>query len=983
MESDLKQAENEFSSSRTLRYLYPYASFLSKATYFWLFPLLKLGYERPIELDDLGILPKEQLAEHQYQIFNKAYSEEKNKSESKARPVSLWKCYWKTFKYSLLVGAFLRFLADIFALAGPLSINFILDYVKKAQNESKYNSDEEFQSSSSFLKVRFTLFTIPFHTKQHVYLFFLKKFSTTREFFSNGFIIAILVFIATCLQRIHLRSALQCLVYKKSLRMTVAIGKDTGALVNHMSQDAYNLMMMFSMGHYIWSLPLKVMILLILLYIQLGTSALVGAAAVYILAPIQYYLASNLSKIQKDALKASDERLKKTSELLMGIKLLKLFGWEINFADKVTSLRAKELKMLKKDAIYVAIITFITQATTVIVTLVTFSLYSYIEGEELSAGKVFTGLALFNQLTVPLYIIPFVIPIIINAFVSTKRLSRFLSQPEIDNSVPWRKDRKLSVNFDISDNCENEMIAKSLETLAIQANGNLFAQFNREIADYNVVEVKKGAQKATKSQTVPFFRQVSHDLSSPLPCQEYDDFEDELLSPSDLNVAYESHQPPTYHRMRSEDSSISRASSGSSSLHRRHVKRFMSRASDKTIEEVEENPSDLNECEDEAFAADEFIAKNGKVTNEEERVTGKISKKVYLTYVKAFGPFYAAIVVFLIALTQASKVGTDFWLAKEEDSFISLLLDYINVNNLTFLMANCANCWLGWALDALGAVILLAATITTLLAAIYGTLSASLVGMSIAYTLLVPIYLNWVVRNLASLEMHMSAVERIAEYSGIEAEDEDNICNPKLGSGKSSLVMALFKMIKVSEGSILIDNIDIKSIAITELRRRLALVPQDTVLFSGTLRDNLDPGKFLSDEHIWYVLKKCHLHNMFSTLDDKIVEDGQNLSAGQKQLLCLARALIKNKSILIMDEATSSLDQSSEQLINKIVTESNQTVLSIIHRVSNVFHFDTVIVLQAGIVHEIGSPSELMTKKNSLFYSLLKGEGEKMQEKIF
>ncbi|XP_035226233.1 ATP-binding cassette sub-family C member 8-like isoform X2 [Stegodyphus dumicola] len=238
----------------------------------------------------------------------------------------------------------------------------------------------------------------------------------------------------------HLRTALQCLVYKKALKMSSSAGLDTGAVVNHMSVDAFNVMMVFSMGHYLWAVPFKIILLLILLYVQLGYSALIGSATVIFLVPIQYYICTLLSRIQEKALDVSDDRLKKTTELLQGIKLLKLYGWEKTYANLVKKIRDKELKILRSDAICVAFNTFITQTSSIIVTLVTFSLFSKIEGRPLAPSDVFTGLALFNQLTVPLYIIPFVIPMVINAVVSTRRLVDFLMLPEVDLSLPWRDD---------------------------------------------------------------------------------------------------------------------------------------------------------------------------------------------------------------------------------------------------------------------------------------------------------------------------------------------------------------------------------------------------------------------------------------------------------------------------------------------------------------------------------------------------------------
>ncbi|RWS19174.1 ATP-binding cassette sub-family C member 9-like protein, partial [Leptotrombidium deliense] len=209
----------------------------------------------------------------------------------------------------------------------------------------------------------------------------------------------------------------------------------------------------------------------------------------------------------------------------------------------------------------------------------------------------------------------------------------------------------------------------------------------------------------------------------------------------------------------------------------------------------------------------------------------------------------------------------------------------------------------------------------------------------------------------------------------IKSGEKVAVCG-RTGSGKSSLVMALFKLVPKIDGQIMIDDIDLDTVDSTTLRNRLSVVPQDTVLFSGTIRENLDPGNEYSDSSIWNVLRLCKLETVFASLSDTISDDGSNLSTGKRQLVCLARALIKNRSLLIMDEATSSLDSESEQFINNIISSTKQTVISVIHRVSSVLNFDKVIVLQSGVIQEIGSPKELVSKKNSLFNSLLKGEQE-------
>ncbi|XP_063225209.1 ATP-binding cassette sub-family C member Sur isoform X2 [Bacillus rossius redtenbacheri] len=264
---------------------------------------------------------------------------------------------------------------------------------------------------------------------------------------------------------IHLKGALQALVYSKALRLCVwnitdhkddsgntsqvggsdsaaerasggcenkpAKGTDMGAITNLMSEDAFNVMSFFWIGHYVWAIPLKIGVLMYLLYLKLGWSAIIGAAfCILVMTPLQFLIGKNMSSNSKAITDLSDERLRKMNEVLQGIKLLKLYGWECIYRRKIMETRQRELKLLDKDSLYWALLTFLTHASSVLVTLVTFGVYFKMVGGALSPGAVFAGLALFNQLTVPLFIFPITVPVVINALVSTHRLEDFLALPE-------------------------------------------------------------------------------------------------------------------------------------------------------------------------------------------------------------------------------------------------------------------------------------------------------------------------------------------------------------------------------------------------------------------------------------------------------------------------------------------------------------------------------------------------------------------------
>ena len=195
----------------------------------------------------------------------------------------------------------------------------------------------------------------------------------------------------------------------------------------------------------------------------------------------------------------------------------------------------------------------------------------------------------------------------------------------------------------------------------------------------------------------------------------------------------------------------------------------------------------------------------------------------------------------------------------------------------------------------------------------------------------------------------------------------------RTGSGKSTLALCLFRILEPTFGKILIDDIDITKIGLSFLREIITVIPQDPTLIEGTLRENLDPsGKYNDDELIFNIniIGLAYLLNE-KGLDFEIKEDGKNLSVGEKQLICMVRAILRKSKIIIMDEATSSVDYNTEKLIQKTIlnTLKGSTILTIAHRIKTILEYDRIFVLDKGELIEEGSPNQLIELKGS-FYQL-------------
>ncbi|XP_074522327.1 ATP-binding cassette sub-family C member 12-like [Halichoeres trimaculatus] len=357
------------------------------------------------------------------------------------------------------------------------------------------------------------------------------------------------------------------------------------------------------------------------------------------------------------------------------------------------------------------------------------------------------------------------------------------------------------------------------------------------------------------------------------------------------------------------------------------------------------------------------------------------------------------------------------------DSHIKLFKTLNDLNSNHYLLFHSGTRWLSFWLDFM-------ATAMTFLVALFVVLSgdelisASAKGLALSYTIQLTGMLQFVVRQATEVEARFNSVERLQEYitdctseaprhmkgaqipegwpksgaitfQGYKMRYRENtpiVLNDlnfpirageklgivgRTGSGKSSLGVALFRLVEPAGGTILIDGVDIMSIGLQDLRSKLSIIPQDPVLFIGTVRYNLDPFNKYTDEEIWAVLEKTYMKDTISRLEEKlqapVLENGDNFSVGERQLMCMARALLRNSKIILLDEATASIDAETDALIQNTIKEAFQecTMLTIAHRINTVIDADRILVMDDGEVAELDHPDVLKQRPDSLFSSLL------------
>lgn len=348
--------------------------------------------------------------------------------------------------------------------------------------------------------------------------------------------------------------------------------------------------------------------------------------------------------------------------------------------------------------------------------------------------------------------------------------------------------------------------------------------------------------------------------------------------------------------------------------------------------------------------------------------------------------------------------------------------ELININTTFEFHKQAANCWMGIALEIVSDFFLVGSSL--IIVSGRDVLGPALASLCLSYAITLPENIYWLVLSSSFLETNMVSVERchtlaqtLGELPRSRFKDENlkqkgwpgqgkiefdsyqmkyredteivlkgvtgkiKACEKigivgRTGSGKSSICLALFRLIEPHYGHILIDGVDIEEVGLDLLRQRICVIPQDPILFQASLRENLDPFGEIKDERLFEVLRHVQVFSeteLESALDKEVKEGGNNFSAGQRQLICIARALLRNSKIIFLDEATASIDYKTDALIQEVIKKEFKdcTVLTIAHRINTIMDYDRVIVMDQGVIAEFDTPQKLI-ENNGIFASLVK-----------
>ncbi|KAK3857649.1 hypothetical protein Pcinc_036112 [Petrolisthes cinctipes] len=358
----------------------------------------------------------------------------------------------------------------------------------------------------------------------------------------------------------------------------------------------------------------------------------------------------------------------------------------------------------------------------------------------------------------------------------------------------------------------------------------------------------------------------------------------------------------------------------------------------------------------------------------------------------------------------------------KERLFTNRMYNYLDKHSVSLLVFRLSNRWFTYRMDLMA--VLATLTVTIICVFTKGVVSTASAGLALSTLNGVCVFIPFLMRMKSEFQSRITSVERIIEYAydleseapreipstkpsgnwpphgAIELKDVKLRYRPDLplvlhgitasikagekigivgrtGAGKSSLISTLLRLSELDGGTVEVDGVDVSKLGLHTLRSSISVIPQDPVLFQGTIRYNLDPFNEHSDEAVWESLEQSHLKVAVSKLEhglsSKVEAAGENFSVGERQLICLTRALLRNSKILMLDEATASVDKETDGLIQKTIQEAfaSSTVLTIAHRLNTITNYNRIMVLDAGKVAEFASPEELMENEASLFREMM------------
>ncbi|TYH28152.1 hypothetical protein ES288_A02G122400v1 [Gossypium darwinii] len=983
------------------------AGVLSKMFFWWLNPLLQKGKEKILENNDIPTLQQACQAQACYLKYNDRLSEQKRRNSSGSISMLSIIAYshWK----AMLTSGVFALIKILTLSTGPLFLRAFIAVVQ---------GNETFKYEAYVLTIGLLIAKC------------LESISERQWFFITRMVgLQVRSMLSAAIYR-----------KQQKLSNAAKMNHSPGEIVSYVTVDTYRIGEFPYWFHQIWATSVQFCLALFIVYSSVGLATFAALAAIILIVVASYPLTKLQLECYKKIMSAQDKRLKAITEALGNMKLLKLHAWETHFKKVIESLRKDEFKWIIGILSQKGYQLVLFWSSPIVVPAVTFWT-CYLLGITLNASNVFTFLASLRIVQEPVRLIPDIVQVFIGAKVSLDRIEKFLEAPELGNRKLEQECEDKNFEHSILIKCNEiswdinpsskptlkdiDLVVKPGEKVAIcgevgSGKSTLLAAVLGEVPKVNGT-VHVHGKKAYVSQTAwiqtgsiqenilfgsvmdPVWYQevvekccLIKDLEM-LPFGDLTEIGERGVNLSGgqkqrIQLARALYQNADIYFLDDPFSAVDAQTA--TSLFNEYVMRALS---DKTVLLVSHQVDFLP-------AFNSILRHYYASAKELMRITGTTKSSVASHLAESIAG----------AMTIRAFGGEDRLFLKN--------MNLIDANASPDFYTFVANEWLIQRLEILCAIVLSSTALSMTL--IYlGPSASGLIGMALSYGLSLNVFLVVSVKNQCFLSSSVVSVERVEQYMHIPSEAPEvietnrpargwpclgkvEICNLKVryrpnaplvlhgiscifeggskigivgrtGSGKTTFISALFRLVEPADGEIIIDNLDICTIGLHDLRSHLGIIPQDPTLFGGSVRYNIDPLEQHTDNEIWKVLEKCQLREAVQAkeggLNSIVVQDGLNWSMGQRQLFCLGRALLKRSKILVLDEATASIDNTTDSIIQKTIrTELKDcTVITVAHRIPTVMDCNMVLGISDGKLVEFDEPTKLMNKEGSLFGQLV------------
>ncbi|XP_067119194.1 ATP-binding cassette sub-family C member 4-like [Centruroides vittatus] len=979
--------------------IYDSAGVFSRMFLWWIFPLISKGRKRFLTEEDLLEISRYHTSEYLGDKLQKKWNRELQKKNSNILKAVLRFLGWKFSIVILYV-----FIQDIVVIAGQ---SYLLGLIIHC-----------FDNRLEWNEYNIYVLLVGFFAVTAVYMF---------TFDANVFMSEI--------YGMKIKVAFCTLIYRKAIRLSLSSleKSNVGQMVNLLANDVSKFLSTLYGMPYLVTNPFLIITTIAILWQYYGWTILVGYSAIFFFIPIQLGLGKLYSKLRLQAAILGDERLKLLNEMIADMRLIKMYTWELPYSALLKKIRMKEMKKVRMFLYANSMMTMLSYPISKLFTSLAYLAF-FFNGGQLNAEIVFV------TMSVSLYIFVSTLTMFslaINRFaeilVSLKRLQAFLLLQEKDNNASkieeererltecgiwmdnvtavWKKEPTLnaiSLNVQPGElltvigpvgSGKTSLLMSILGEIPISS-GKVTVKgkiayasqeawvFNETIREnilfgeeYQEEKYKNVLRMTTLEKDISLFpkgdltivgergvimsggQKARINLARALYVDADIFLLDDPLSAVDVPVGKHIFEKCIMEYLKEKicilvTHQVQVLNSASKVLvlckaKCEYIGNYNEMENVKTVigisseEGVAENSMELETA---LFNDDELIEnteadvsvntensnninsedEDNKIQPDDEEV-GKAGLSIYKEYFNAGKGFFFKTVLLVILIMNSVKRVLNYTKLKSEASYESSLdkqppSDWPQKGEIHF-----DNVFLQYSKDR-----------------------------------------NTVLKNLTF---------RI--YSG----EKIGIVG-RTGAGKSSIIASLFRMTEPT-GTITIDGVDIKDIGLRDLRSKISIIPQDPMLFTGPLRRNIDPFNEYSEENLWHAIEEVQLKEVISKLpgglDTHLSEGGRNFSVGERQLICLARTILRQNKILVMDEATSNIDKSTDSCIQKIIREKFKscTVLTIAHRLHTIIDSDKVLVLDTGKLQEFDTPYALLTNENGTFYNLVKNTGVTSMNELY